>query len=445
MRGGCLEPQKRSAPGGLAGRGVPRTHQPTRFLKEGRDRRSAARVGLGLVVGLQYRHRRRRRVAVECEQGNNQDFTVEPFRPALRHVVRPVGKEMGRAERRQCRRRPHQPGRPAGPDRGGVRGGRRPRHDRMAHPGLGVRAERPRPDRRGQAGRGQVRQPDQLLQAVQLQPAHQQVLRLLPHLDARPGRLPEGPVDEGRPAQRPPDLRRSPHRRHGDRPQAARAHGHRHVTRGGLQHGRPGAHLVLWRQHPGRAGEGRPELAGDGRRRRLHGEAVQADHDRRGVQLDRRLQQPGPGRRPALLHPQLDLRLPDRADDQRERRRRHLLRARAQGADREGHRQPARRPQLHRPQVGGERRQGQEVPAGPGGSGAQLRVQLGTVRLPRLPQHRRGRGVARLAAETIPSGRSPRTSSRCWPPPSSGRRTSGTRARPTRRKEKSSPPISSRP
>ena len=293
--------------------------------------------------------------------------------------------------------------------------------------------------------RGQVRQPDQLLQAVELQPAHQQVLRLLPHLDARPGRLPEGAVDEGRPAQRPPDLRRSPHRRHGDRPQAARAHGHRHVTRGGLQHGRPGAHLVLWRQHPGRAGEGRPELAGDGRRRRLHGEAVQAGHDRRGVQLDRRLQQPGPGRRPALLHPQLDLRLPDRADDQRERRRRHLLRARAQGADREGHRQPARRPQLHRPQVGGERRQGQEVPAGPGGSGAQLRVQLGAVRLPRLPQHRRGPGIARLAAAAIPSGRSPRTSSRCWPPPSNGRRTSGTRARPTRRKERSSTPISSRP
>ena len=60
-----------------------------------------------------------------------------------------------------------------------------------------------RPDRRGQAGGGQVRQPDQLLQAVELQPAHQQVLRLLPHLDARPGRLPEGAVDEGRPGRRP--------------------------------------------------------------------------------------------------------------------------------------------------------------------------------------------------------------------------------------------------
>ena len=46
---------------------------------------------------------------------------------------------------------------------------------------------------------------------------------------------------------------------------------------------------------------------------------------------------------------------------------------------------------------------------------------------------------------TIPSGRSPRTSSPCWPPPSNGPPTSGTQARPTRRKEKSSPPISSRP
>src|SRR5215471_16860739 len=85
-------------------------------------------------------------------------------------------------------------------------------------------------------------------------------------------------------------------------------------------------------------------------------------------------------------------------DDQRERRQRHLLRARAQGADREGHRQSARRPQLHRPQMGDERRQGQAVPARPGGSGAQLGVQLGAVRLPRLPHHRRGRGTARLAA-----------------------------------------------
>ena len=59
--------------------------------------------------------------------------------------------------------------------------------------------------------------------------------------------------------------------------------------------------------------------------------------------------------------------------------------------------------------------------------------------LDRRPRH------CPAGCKTIPSGRSPRTSSRCWPPPSNGPRTSGTRARPTRRREKSSPPTSSRP
>ena len=43
--------------------------------------------------------------------------------------------------------------------------------------------------------------------------------------------------------------------------EAARAHGRRNVPRGGLQHGRPRAHLVLRRQRPGRAMEGRAGLA----------------------------------------------------------------------------------------------------------------------------------------------------------------------------------------
>src|SRR6266496_1125593 len=74
--------------------------------------------------------------------------------------------------------------RPAAQDRGGVLREVRPRPHRVDHPAVLLRAERARHERPRPGGREQVRQADRLLQDVELQSAHREVLRLLPYVDA---------------------------------------------------------------------------------------------------------------------------------------------------------------------------------------------------------------------------------------------------------------------
>ena len=88
------------------------------------------------------------------------------------------------------------------------------------------------------------------------------------------------------------------------------------------------AQTLMWAngaRDPGRERERHDQLAGDDRRRRVHGPALQDGHDAGGLRLERGQQQPAPGRRQGLLHPQLDLGLPHGAEGPAGGRRGHLL------------------------------------------------------------------------------------------------------------------------
>ena len=124
--------------------------------------------------------------------------------------------------------------------------------------------------------------------------------RLLAGLGARPGDhrvslwqgvgLPNGAQHLGRAA---------PGRRRDQEEQGDPAR-HRHVPGDRLQHGRPG---LMWSYGASVQDENEQVVISSGEtggRRRVHDQAVQAGHDRRGLLLERRLQQPGPGRRQAL-------------------------------------------------------------------------------------------------------------------------------------------------
>ena len=121
-------------------------------------------------------------------------------------------------------------------------------------------------------------------------------------------------------------------------------------------------HVVLRRLRPGRRRERGHQLPRDHRRGRVHGRAVQRGDDRGGLRLERRVQQPGHGVRGAVLHPELDLGLPDGSGAEPRRGRRRVLRAGPRGP---GHRagRPARALQLDRPQPRRQPRRGPGVPA----------------------------------------------------------------------------------
>ena len=257
----------------------------------------------------------------------------------------------------------------------------------------------------------------ELLQAAQLQPHDQQVLRLLPHLDARPGRLPQVAVEHGRAC---PTARSTYDElltgRRGDHQEQDVRMGIGMSARGGLQHGRPRRSSGPWRRIQD-ANEkvvlNSPETVAG---RRVHGEAVQAGDDRRGVQLDRRLQQPGPDRGRALLHPQLDLGLPHRAgrpsasvaDD-------IFFTPALKGPTGTGLASQHVVRNYIDPEVGEEHRQGQEVPAGPGRSGAGVGdsspSSTTSRRSPTPPRRRRCPAGCRTTRSTPTRP----TSCPCWP------------------------------
>ena len=82
---------------------------------------------------------------------------------------------------------------------------------------------------------------------------------------------------------------------------------HQAVRGDRLEHGERRADVVLRCVGPGRERERHDQLARDGRRRRVHDPAVRRGDERRGVRVGRGLQQSGARRRPAVVHPQLDL------------------------------------------------------------------------------------------------------------------------------------------
>ncbi|CAA9550135.1 MAG: hypothetical protein AVDCRST_MAG49-1710, partial [uncultured Thermomicrobiales bacterium] len=337
-------PRRESFPARSPGRQPPRG---PRRGRRGRGRRRARRL-------LRARAPRRR-------PGNPRDADpqhrrhpaphppVAALRAPLRHLVRPVRQGLGRRQRRRGDRRPRQhrrhPGRRRRRDQ--RRRGARPR--RAHRPPAPTRGEPARPDRRRHRGQQPPRRPDRGLPPHDVQPDDQPLLRLLPRLGARPGQLPAHPLGADRQAERSRHLAGAPRGRPADLRGTGHPDGDRDVQRDRLQHGQPVDGLELRRLGPGRERERRPQLPGDGRRGRVHDPALPVGDDPRGLRLAGRLQQPAPDRRPGLLHPQLDLGLPDRPAAEPRRRQRRLLHPGADRPQRRGPRQRPRPDELHDP------------------------------------------------------------------------------------------------
>ena len=316
--------------------------------------------------------------------------------------------------------------------------------------------------RRRQGGREALRETASSLPQELLQPELEEVLLLLPRLDDRPRLLPEEPLGEGRERGRAGDVGGPDHVRREDQEGPGDPARHRPVPGARLEHGGPGAAVVLRHEHPGREGERGPEQPEDGGGGQLHGPAVQGGDGPRGVRLDRRLQQPGAHRRPGVLHPQLHLGVPLRAATGPRDRQGHLLHPRPQGAPRDAVQLRARDLLLRGPQVLEERRQREEVPPRPGRELRPGDVHERAVQLPRLlrrPHPFRGPrlpgregGEEAFATFTTPGSRTTRSrspgrrrgSSPSSRTPRSGAPTSGTPARRTRPRARSSRPSSCR-
>ena len=137
-------------------------------------------------------------------------------------------------------------------------------------------------------------------------PLHQEVLRLLPRLDHRPGGLPQVALGKGRQTGRAAHLGR-PARPRGAHPEGTGGPGrHRPLPGTRLEHGRPGAALVLRQQHPGRPRERGARQPEDHRGGQVHGRLLQAGPHPRGLQLEPGLQQPAaasPARPPTSSTP----------------------------------------------------------------------------------------------------------------------------------------------
>lgn len=97
---------------------------------------------------------------------------------------------------------------------------------------------------------------------------------------ARPGRLPQEPVAPGGAGRRAVDLGGAARGRQGDQTEVQRRRGDRHVERAGLQHGGPGAHVVVRRIGAERDRAGGARLPRDDRRRHLPGAAIHGAPDR---------------------------------------------------------------------------------------------------------------------------------------------------------------------
>ena len=180
-----------------------------------------------------------------------QDSAVEPLRAQARHLVRPVRQGLGQQSRGGRLGRPHQQRRHPGSDRGRDPVGVGSRPHSIHCPAGAVRAECARPARRHRGGGAAFRTAASVVSQIQLEPHHQQVLRVCAGLGARPRRLSRQHVAEGRPAERAVDLGRSCCRGAADKVRPAHARRHRHVPGAGLEHGRPGAAVVVRRSGAG--------------------------------------------------------------------------------------------------------------------------------------------------------------------------------------------------
>ena len=245
----------------------------------------------------------------------------------------PFAADWGRQVGRQRHRRPHHRHRHPGPGRGRDRRQRGPRPHRVHRPAVGPRAERPRPERRQQGGRGQVRRPPRATTRSTYNPTTKKFFGYCHGWAPDPGTyrrslwekvgLPEGPRTY----------------------QELLEGGSRIKREQGVQLGigmsneldsnmaAQGPDLVLRRVGAGRERERRHQLPADDRGGRVHDPAVQGGHDRRGVRVEPVVEQPGPRRRQHVLHPQLDLGLPHRPDAEPRRGRRRVLHPAAQGTE----------------------------------------------------------------------------------------------------------------
>src|SRR5712691_3556775 len=154
------------------------------------------------------------------------------------------------------------------------------------------------------------------VKAQHLQPRDAEVVRLQRQLRARSRRLSEEHLDRDWDAQRAGHVGRPGHRGTADQGQAPRdpdPDRHWDVAGAGLEHGRARDAVVVRRLDPGRQRERGLEVRPGARSADVRGAAVQGGDDAGGVQLERRVEQPGVERPPDGLHPQLHLGVPHRA------------------------------------------------------------------------------------------------------------------------------------
>ena len=146
-------------------------------------------------------------------------------------------------------------------------------------------------------------------QEEHVQPEDEAVLRLPGDVRARPRSVPAELPAGGR---RQPQHLGGPRRRGAPKLKADRAPGRpRHVERDRLEHAPDVAPLLLRRLHPerGEPDRHRSGLEPEGRDRGPAGHArhLPERHDRRGLRLDRGVEQPGIRRRPAVRGAERDL------------------------------------------------------------------------------------------------------------------------------------------
>src|SRR2546422_9731900 len=93
--------------------------------------------------------------------------------------------------------------------------------------------------------------------------------------------------------------------------------------------------VVVLRLRAGQERERGPQVGSESRGPGVRRPAVRGGHEPIGVELERRVEQPGAQRPPDGLHPELGLGLPYGAGQQTPGGGRHLLRARAEGSARD--------------------------------------------------------------------------------------------------------------
>src|SRR5690554_6643000 len=201
-------------------------------------------------------------------------------------MVRPLRPGVGSAGRGRRDGGPHHRGGDPRPDLGGDIGRRRPRPDPVHRSVVPVRAERRRHERRHRGGVEPLGGTGRDLPALELQPQHREVLRVLPRLGPRSRQLSAQPLGDRRASRRSDHLGRVVGVRLQDLLRPRRADGHRDVPGDRLQHGRPGTAVVVRGVDPGRERKRRPQLARDDPGRRVHGVVVRRSDDRRGVRLE---------------------------------------------------------------------------------------------------------------------------------------------------------------